>query len=140
MKGFRRFTTTVLLLAGMAGQAFSGTDYFLVVEQKPDGGFAQAVAMAIVSLLDGTDMVSIVGVSNTGTLLLPPILRGTPGLLDMVNGVLLKPAPQAAGKTPPKYSPAMAAAVNLANEQAGALALAQPGRNARMVILADKPE
>jgi hypothetical protein len=54
----------------------------------------------------------------------------------MVNGVLLKPIPQAPGKTPP-YSPAMAAAVNLADEQAGALTLAQSGRNVRLVILAE---
>jgi hypothetical protein len=92
--------------------------------------------MAIVPLLDDADTVSIVGVSNAVTLLLPPIPLGTPGLLAIVNGVLLKPVPQAPGKTPP-YSPTIAAAVNLAGEQAGALALAQPGRNARLVILAE---
>jgi hypothetical protein len=136
MKGFRRLTITALLLAGMAGAAFCETDYFLVVEQKPGGGFAQAAAMAIVPLLDDADTVSIVGVSNVVTLLLPPMPLGTPGLLAIVNGVLLKPVPQAPGKTPP-YSPAIAAAINLAGEQAGALALAQPGRNARLVILAE---
>jgi hypothetical protein len=137
MKGFRRSIITALLLAGMAEAAFCGTDYFLVVEQKPGGGFAQAVAMAIIPLLDDADTVSIVGVSNTVTLLLPPMPLGTSGLLAMVNDVLLKPVPQIPGKTPPPYSPAMAAAVNLAEEQAGALALAQPGRDARMVILAE---
>jgi hypothetical protein len=40
MKGFRRLAITALLLAGMAGAAFCETDYFLVVEQKPGGGFA----------------------------------------------------------------------------------------------------
>jgi hypothetical protein len=120
----------------MAGAAFCETDYFLVVEQKPGGGFAQAVAMAIIPIFDDAGTVSIIGVSNTVTLLLPPMPLGTPGLLDMVNGLLLKPIPPAPGKTPP-YSPAMAAAVNLADEQAGALASAQPGKDIRLVILAE---
>jgi hypothetical protein len=137
MKGFRRLTITVLLLAGMAGAVFCETDYFLVVEQKPGGGFAQAAVTAIVPLLDDADTVSIIGVSNTVILLLPPMPLGTPGLLAMVNGLLLKPVPPALGKTPPQYSPAMTAAVDLADEQAGALALAQPSRNARLVILAE---
>jgi hypothetical protein len=137
MKGFRRLTITAFLLAAMAGAAFCGTDYFLVVEQKPGGGFAQAVAMAIIPLLDDAGTVSIIGMSNTVTLLLPPMPLGTPGLLAMANGVLLKPVPQPAGKPPPKYSPAVAAAVNLAGEQAGALALAQPDASIRLVILAE---
>jgi hypothetical protein len=137
MKGFRRLTSTALLLAGMAGTVFAETDYFLVMEQKPGGGFAQAVAMAIVPLLDPADTVSIVGMSNTVTLLLPPMSLGTPGLLAMINNVLLKPIPQTLGRTSPRYSPAVAAAVNLTDEQAGALALAQPGRKARLVILAE---
>jgi hypothetical protein len=137
MKGFRRLTITVFLLAGMAGVAFCGTDYFLVVEQKPEGGFAQTTAMAIIQLLDDADTVSIIGVSNIVTLLLPPMPLGTPGLLAIVNGVLLKPVLPAAGKTPPKYSPAMAAAVNLADEQAEALVLAQPGRDVRLVIITE---
>ena len=101
-----------------AQAAFPGAPCF-----QRGGGFAQAVATGIVPFLEDADTVSIVGVSNTVTLLLPPLLRGTSGLLTMVNGVLLKPVPQAAGKTPP-YSPAMAAAVNLSDEQAGSLTLA----------------
>jgi hypothetical protein len=80
MKGFRRLAITALLLAGVAGAVFCETDYFLVVEQKPGGGFAQAAATAIVPLLDDADTLSIVGVSNTVTLLLPPMPLGTPGL------------------------------------------------------------
>jgi hypothetical protein len=137
MKDFRRLLITALLLVGMTGAVFSGTDYFLVVEQKPGGGFAQAVAMAIIPLLDDTGMLSITGVSNTVTLLLPPMPIGTPGLLAMANDVLLKPVPQASGKTPPQYGPAIAAALNLADEQAGALALVQPGNDARLVILTE---
>jgi hypothetical protein len=124
-----RYILSIIVLFLCTSTAFAQTGYFFVVEQNPNDSFASAAAIALFPALDAADTVTVIGMGNNAELLLPTLPVMTPNLLSITAGLLV---PAASGA---KYSPAISAALDIADSQAGALLLSQPGTVTRLVII-----